>query len=107
MFELLCYLFLSLIIAIDVTTLPISDLNKLRASLAEDVELITNNFGNLKVAQSRYQQSLEAIDQLKTADDETSEQPKKIMVPLTGSMYVPGTIPNADTVLVDVGQRYR
>ena len=31
---------------------------------------------------------------------------KEILVPLTGSMYVPGMLDNSETVLVDVGTGY-
>ena len=86
---------------IDVTSLSPSELNKLRQSLSEDVQLITNNFGNLKVAQARYSQALEAVHDIKAEN-----QGKQIMIPLTGSMYVPGKLAAVDSVLVDVGTGY-
>lgn len=54
-----------MLLGIDVSTLSAQDLNKLRTSLSEDVQLITNNYGNLKVAQSRYTQALDALQDLK------------------------------------------
>jgi prefoldin alpha subunit len=87
--------------AVDVTSLPPADLNKLRQSLSEDVQLITNNFGNLKVAQSRYAQALEAL-----GDFVPENAGKEIMVPLTGSLYVPGSIDSINSVMVDIGTGY-
>ncbi len=87
--------------SVDVTTLPVQDLNKIRTSLAEDVQLITNNFGNLKVAQSRYTMALEALSDIKPENAN-----KRIMVPLTGSLYVPGQISDVSKVMVDIGTGY-
>ena len=36
----------------------------------------------------------------------TDQQGKSILVPLTSSLYVPGTLKNAGKVLVDVGTGY-
>ena len=83
----------------DITGLPAGELQKLRQSLSEDVQLITNNFGNLKVAQARYTQALEAVTQLSEASED-----KTIMVPLTGSLYIPGKLNNVKSVMVDIGQ---
>lgn len=77
------------------------DLSKLRQSLSEDVQLITGNFGNLKVAQARYTQALEAIN-----DVEQSSPDADIFIPLTGSLYVPGKLQSINKLLVDVGTGY-
>ena len=82
----------------DITGLPAGDLSKLRESLSQDVQLITNNFGNLKVAQARYAQALEALADLTPSNLNTT-----CMVPLTGSLYIPGKLSNVKTVLVDIG----
>ena len=83
----------------DITGLPAGELQKLRQSLSEDVQLITNNFGNLKVAQARYTQAMEAVTQLSDASEDAA-----IMVPLTGSLYIPGKLNNVKSVMVDIGQ---
>jgi len=87
--------------SVDITGLPAGELQKLRESLSEDVQLITNNFGNLKVAQARYTQALEAVTQLSDATGD-----KTIMVPLTGSLYIPGKLNNVKSVMVDIGTGY-
>jgi prefoldin alpha subunit len=87
---------------VDITTLPAADLNKLRTSLTEDVQLISGNFGNLKLALSRYNQSLDSLQTI-SPDDNADAQ---VFVPLTSSMYVPGKLSNIKTVLVDIGTGY-
>ena len=85
----------------DITGLSAGELSKLRQSLSEDVQLITNNFGNLKVASARYQQAVDALSDISEANAD-----RPIMVPLTGSLYVPGRLSNVKTVMVDVGTGY-
>jgi prefoldin alpha subunit len=86
---------------VDVTQLPPADLQKLRTSLTEDVQTITQNYGNLKMAHSKYGQALEAL-----SDITPENKDKRIMVPLTSSLYVPGQLSNIETVLVEVGTGY-
>lgn len=86
---------------VDVMQLPPADLQKLRASLTEDVQTITQNYGNLKLAHSKYGQALEAL-----TDITPENKDKRIMVPLTSSLYVPGQLSNIQTVLVEVGTGY-
>jgi prefoldin alpha subunit len=86
---------------VDVMQLPPADLQKLRTSLTEDVQTITSNYGNLKLAHSKYAQALDAL-----VDITPENQDKRIMVPLTSSLYVPGQLSNIQTVLVDVGTGY-
>lgn len=83
--------------------MPVGDLSKLRQSLAQDVELITGSYGNLKVAQSRYALAQQAAQELtKEPKDEESE----VMVPLTGSLYVPGKLSSSSPLLCDIGTGY-
>ena len=86
---------------VDVMQLPPADLQKLRTSLTEDVQTITQNYGNLKMAHSKYGQALEAL-----TDITPENKDKRIMVPLTSSLYVPGQLSNIETVLVEVGTGY-
>lgn len=53
------------------------------------------------MAHSKYGQALEAL-----SDITPSNQDKRIMVPLTSSLYVPGQLSNIETVLVEVGTGY-
>lgn len=64
------------VVGIDISTLSAQDLNKLRTSLTEDVQLITNNYGNLKVAQNRYMQAMDALSDIK--EENKGEEYKRI-----------------------------
>ena len=46
----------------------------------------------------RFQESGDSLKQLESKDPE-----KEILVPLTGSMYVPGKMSDSKQVLVDIG----
>ena len=62
---------------------------------------MTNSYATLKKAQVKFSSGIEALDQVsaKNAD-------KRILVPLTNSLYVAGTLSDADKVIVDVGTGY-
>lgn len=55
----------------------------------------------LKMAKSKYAGSKESLEQFKP---NWNEQP--VLVPLTGSMYVPGKIKDIDKVIIDIGTGY-
>ena len=55
----------------------------------------------LKIARSKYSGSKEALEQFKPNWND-----QQILVPLTGSMYVPGTIKDANNVLIEIGTGY-
>ena len=52
----------SLSAVVDVMQLPVADLQKLRQSLTEDVQTITQNYGNLKVRSSKHRPSSSTTD---------------------------------------------
>lgn len=54
-----------------------------------------------QLAHSKYGQALEAL-----SDITPENKDKRIMVPLTSSLYVPGQLSNISTVLVEVGTGY-
>merc|ERR1712227_727044 len=85
----------------DINKLQPDQLQQLRKSLSDDVQMITNSYGNLKVAYSRFQYSLEALDVIVPENEN-----KEILVPLTGSLYIPGTLSNVEKVMVDIGTGY-
>jgi len=86
---------------VELAALSLDQLQQLRQSIGEELQVITNNFGNLKLAHSRYVQALEAVSDIKP-----ESQGKTVMVPLTSSLYVPGTLEDVDKVLVDIGTGY-
>lgn len=73
---------------------------RLRAifKLMQDVEALTSNFQQLKEAQERYADSAASL-----ASIPTDGPGREVMVPLTSSLYVPGTLSSTEEVLVDIG----
>lgn len=55
----------------------------------------------LKMARSKFAGSKEALEQINP-----SWKDKEILVPLTGSMYVPGIVKQVDSFIIDVGTGY-
>uniref|UniRef100_A0A164SME0 Prefoldin subunit 5 n=1 Tax=Daucus carota subsp. sativus TaxID=79200 RepID=A0A164SME0_DAUCS len=66
-----------------------------------EVNLLQDSLTNIRTATSR-------LDLASTALHDLSLRPqgKKMLVPLTASLYVPGTLDDSDKVLVDVGTGY-
>ncbi|KAK4057747.1 subunit of tubulin prefoldin [Microbotryomycetes sp. JL221] len=81
--------------------LDMRSLAEVRTQLEEELKHLTNAFGELKQAQAKFTSCMEALDTIKPGS-----QDKKVLIPLTSSLYVPGRISNVETVLVDVGTGY-
>ncbi|XP_046367796.1 prefoldin subunit 5-like [Haliotis rufescens] len=86
---------------VDLTTLPIQQLNQLSQQLDQEVEFFTNSMNQLKLAQGKFVESQECLN--KATPDNLN---KDILVPLTSSMYVPGELSDVQNVLVDIGTGY-
>jgi prefoldin alpha subunit len=86
---------------IDVSKLPIQQLDQLQKQLANEVNVLQESLGRLKQVQGSFMNSETSLEQLKSL-----EERKQILVPLTGSLYVPGTLVNNNQVLVDIGTGY-
>lgn len=67
----------------------------------KELILFNDSLTTLKVAKSKYAGSKEALEQFKpTWNDNVT------LVPLTGSMYVPGKFKGINNVLIDIGTGY-
>nr|CAG4649047.1 EOG090X0NBB [Polyphemus pediculus] len=86
---------------IDLTTLTLPQLAQLKQQLEQDLNLYQESLQTLKIAQTKFQESAESAEKL-----ETTPEGAKILVPLTGSMYVPGIISKPSAPLVDIGTGY-
>ncbi|XP_056638804.1 prefoldin subunit 5 [Diorhabda carinulata] len=86
---------------IDLTTLNIQQLYQLKQQLDQELNLFQESLASLKMAQGKYQNSGEALEKI-TPQSEGQE----ILVPLTGSMYVPGKLHDTNNVIIDIGTRY-
>ncbi|XP_060678356.1 prefoldin subunit 5 [Hemiscyllium ocellatum] len=87
--------------AVNVSELPLQQLETLRSQLEQETEFLTTSIQQLKLVQSKYVESKECVNKL--SKDNAG---KDVLVPLTSSMYVPGKLEDVQHVLVDVGTGY-
>ncbi|GAV72275.1 Prefoldin domain-containing protein [Cephalotus follicularis] len=66
-----------------------------------EVNLLQDSLNNIRTATARLQNASIALHDLSLRP-----QGKKMLVPLTASLYVPGTLDDAHKVLVDIGTGY-
>ncbi|OAY74662.1 probable prefoldin subunit 5 [Ananas comosus] len=79
----------------------VEQLRSLKEQTDLEVNLLQDGLAKIRTAASRLESAAAALHDL-------SLRPhgKKLLVPLTASLYVPGTLDDADKVLVDVGTGY-
>lgn len=82
-------------------SLPIDQLEKLEQGMTSEVEMLQKQMALLTDGVQRLQSSRESSDAVGNM-----AKGSEIMVPLTGSIYVPGTIADTSAVLVDIGTGY-
>ncbi|KAF2661353.1 Prefoldin-domain-containing protein [Lophiostoma macrostomum CBS 122681] len=87
---------------IDLTQLPIPQLNELKSQLDRELTHLSTSFTSLRTAQSKFRDCLLSLQTGLT----TSTLSKPLLVPLTSSLYVPGKLTDATHVLIDVGTGY-
>ena len=68
--------------------------------LKQELAELSGNWRTLKEAESRYVATKSGLATIAQNDG------KEIMVPLTASLYVPGTVTDTEKVLVDIGTGY-
>jgi len=86
---------------INIVDLPLDQLNTLKSQLEQELQQLTASFGGLREAQARFAESKEALQALSSKNKD-----KEVLVPLTSSMFVPGSLADVDEVLVDIGTGY-
>ncbi|WOO80193.1 putative prefoldin subunit 5 [Vanrija pseudolonga] len=67
----------------------------------QELDHLTNSFGQLKQAQSKFRSCVADVDELTPASEN-----KEVLIPLTSSLYVPGKLTDVSSVVVDVGTGY-
>jgi len=87
--------------AVDLTKLNLMQLTQFKQGLDTDLQFYQESLQNLKLAQTKFQESSESMTKF-TPDCGGQD----ILVPLTGSMYVPGQVTEPEKVIVDVGTGY-
>ncbi|KXJ25692.1 prefoldin subunit 5 [Exaiptasia diaphana] len=86
---------------VEISQLQIPHLEALRGQLEEEVKMLSDSLGQLKVAQQKFKDSKDNVVKMKKQDTG-----KQILVPLSSSMYVPGTLEDIKSVMVDIGTGY-
>lgn len=86
---------------IDLSKLNIQQLAQLKTQLDQEMSVFQDSLHTLKIAQGKFVESGECVEKI-TPDSKG----KTILVPLTGSMYVPGAIADTENVLIDIGTGY-
>ncbi|CAA7023452.1 unnamed protein product [Microthlaspi erraticum] len=79
----------------------IEQLKALKEQADLEVNLLQESLNNIRTATARLDSAAAALNDLSLRP-----QGKKMLVPLTASLYVPGTLDEADKVLVDIGTGY-
>ncbi|KAG0127734.1 Prefoldin subunit-domain-containing protein [Tuber indicum] len=84
---------------VDLSTLSVDNLAAVKKQLDDELEHLTTSFSKLRQAQNKFQECIATV--------KTGLRPHKtVLVPLTTSLYVPGTLSDTENVLVDVGTGY-
>ncbi len=83
---------------VNLATLSIQQLDQFKSQCIQEIQMLQQSLANLKMVQQSFISSEQSLDQLKPI-----QQDKEILVPLTGSLYVPGKLKSSDRVLVDIG----
>ncbi|XP_053564286.1 prefoldin subunit 5 [Bombina bombina] len=86
---------------VNVTDLSLQQLEVLKSQLDQEIEFLSSSIAQLKVVQTKYVEAKDCLNVLNK-----SNQGKDLLVPLTSSMYVPGTLNDVSTVLIDIGTGY-
>lgn len=84
--------------SVSLGSLSIEQLSKLETGISNEVEMMQGQLSVLTDGVQRLQASKEGSEAVRGMKTGT-----ELMVPLTGSIYVPGTIRDTSLVLVDVG----
>merc|ERR1719277_1090755 len=86
--------------AVAITELPIQSLRQLQQQVTDQYEYISRNLATLKMARNRFNSSKLILDSYTESNDG-----KDTLIPLTESLYVPGTL-HTKKVMVDLGVGY-
>ena len=88
---------------VNLDTLSVQQLSQVKKQLDEEIEHLTSSFTQLHAAQAKFRECLRCVGAPKQGASSALQNDKSVLVPLTNSLYVRGTLTNADHVLVDVG----
>ncbi|KAJ3282030.1 Prefoldin alpha subunit [Rhizoclosmatium globosum] len=85
---------------INLADLPLQQLQAVKNQMDEEIQHLTQSYAQLKQAQVKFSDSIESLNNIDGRKDE------KVLIPLTSSLYVPGTLADVSKVIVDIGTGY-
>uniref|UniRef100_A0A5B7BKX0 Putative prefoldin subunit 5 n=1 Tax=Davidia involucrata TaxID=16924 RepID=A0A5B7BKX0_DAVIN len=85
----------------EIQKMSVEQVKALKEQSDLEVNLLQDSLNNIRTATARLEIASNALHHLSLRP-----QGKKMLVPLTASLYVPGTLDDANKVLVDVGTGY-
>ncbi|KAI1180564.1 prefoldin [Nemania sp. FL0916] len=85
---------------VNLDTLSVQQLTQVKSQLDQELEHLTTSFTQLQAAQAKFRDCLRCVQGGKSP---ALKENKPVLVPLTNSLYVGGTLSSASHVLVDVG----
>ncbi|KAK8089552.1 hypothetical protein PG997_004513 [Apiospora hydei] len=88
--------------AVNLDTLSVQQLSQVKKQLDEELEHLTTSFTQLHAAQSKFRDCLRCVQQ-QDGKSSALQEGKQVLVPLTNSLYVKGSLSSASHVIVDVG----
>ncbi|KAK0117719.1 subunit of tubulin prefoldin [Cadophora gregata] len=84
---------------VDLASLTTQQLSAVKKQLDDEIEHLTNSHAQLRAAQAKFRECIRSI----AGGVNPKLDGKPILVPLTTSLYVPGTLADPENVIVDVG----
>ncbi|MCJ1297185.1 subunit of tubulin prefoldin [Xylographa carneopallida] len=84
---------------VDLASLSVQQLSSVKKRLDDELEHLTTAFTKLRVAQNKFCECLTSIRE----GISSMIIGKPLLVPLTTSLYVPGSLADAENIMVDVG----
>ncbi|KAJ3078616.1 Prefoldin subunit 5 [Rhizoclosmatium hyalinum] len=105
---------------INLADLPLQQLQAVKNQMDEEIQHLTQSYAQLKQAQVKFSDSIESLNNIDGRKDgkknvaqdergmrtETQSFAEKVLIPLTSSLYVPGTLADVSKVIVDIGTGY-
>ncbi|GLJ35818.1 hypothetical protein SUGI_0719160 [Cryptomeria japonica] len=85
----------------ELNKLTVEQVRQVKEQVDGEVGLLQDSLSRIRTAAIRYEMAEKALNNFSQ-----HPQGKQLLVPLTASLYVPGTLDNADKVLIDVGTGY-
>mmetsp|Transcript_26283 Transcript_26283/g.80879 ORF Transcript_26283/g.80879 Transcript_26283/m.80879 type:complete len:159 (+) Transcript_26283:208-684(+) len=86
---------------IDISQMSLEQLNQYKGQFEQEIKSLHARHSDLKQAEGRFRQSKDALAAV-SPDDEG----RRMLVPLTQSLYVPGKLCDVDKMLVELGTGY-